>query len=390
MLEVHQLSARVGSFRLQDVSLAVAAGECHAVLGPSGSGKTTLLQAILGVCVPEAGRIRVGGHDVTDWPLERRGLGYVPQQLALFPHLTVRQNLLYGLQARGQVGPIWTAWLEGLIRATGLGGLLERRPDQLSGGERQRVGLVRALATRPQVLLLDEPFAALNESLRRELWWLLHSLQQQHGLTVLLVTHDLAEAFFLARHVTILMEGRVMQQAEITAVYSQPAAPAVAEFLGVETLHPARVLHAQDGLVTLEVGRARLIAVGTAEEGQNVLVSIRAEDVMLLRPGETLASARNRLPARVVGLQPWYPLLRVELDAGFPLAALVTRTAAEELELRPGQQIHACIKAPAVHLIRPGGSRDSSAPSGTIHCHDAACCFPGSLGQGLGLPRRMA
>ncbi|MGA4580086.1 ABC transporter ATP-binding protein [Limisphaera sp. VF-2] len=354
MLEVERLSAQVGSFRLRDVSLTVATGECHAVLGPSGSGKTTLLHAILGVCIPDEGRICVGGHDVTHWPLERRGLGYVPQQLALFPHLTVRQNLLYGLRARNQTGPEWTAWLERLIEATGLESLLERRPHQLSGGERQRVSLVRALATRPRVLLLDEPFAALNESLRRELWWLLRSLQQQHGLTVLLVTHHLAEAFFLARHVTILMEGRILQQGEITAAYSQPAEPAVAHFLGVETLQPARVLHVEEGLVTVEVGRARLVAVGNAEVGRRMLVSIRAEDVMLLRPGETLTSARNRLPARVVALQPGHPLLRVELDAGFPLAALVTRAAAEELGLRPGQQVQACIKAPAVHLISPG------------------------------------
>lgn len=351
MLEVQRLSARAGRFRLRDVSLAVTAGECHAVLGPSGSGKTTLLQAILGVRMPDEGRIWLAKRDITHWPLERRGLGYVPQQLALFPHLTVRQNLLYGLQARGQTGPEWTAWLEELIHATGLDGLLERRPHELSGGERQRVGLVRALAPRPQVLLLDEPFAALNESLRRELWWLLHTLQHQHKLTVLLVTHDLAEAFFLAQRVTILMEGRVVQQGDKTAVYSQPVAPAVAQFLGVETLQPARVLQAEEGLVTLEVGRARLVAVGTAEVGRKVLVSIRAEDVMLLRPEETLTSARNRLPARVVALQPGHPLLRVELDAGFPLAALVTRAAADELGLRPGQLVQACIKAPAVHLI---------------------------------------
>ena len=360
MLEVEQLSVRAGVFRLEEISLTVAPGECHAVLGPSGCGKTTLLHSILGVRTPVAGTVRVDGRDVTRWPIERRGLGYVPQHLALFPHLTVRENLWYGLRARGLGGREWSAWMEDLIHATGLKSLLERRPAELSGGERQRAGLVRALATRPRVLLLDEPFAALNETLRRELWWLLHGLQRQYGLTVLLVTHDLGEAYFLAQQVTILWNGRVLQQGEKSTVYRHPIAPVVAEFLGVETLHPGRVLRVEEGLVTVQVGQAQLVAVGPAQVGREVLVSIRAGDVMLLGAGEVLTSARNRLSARVVSIQAGHPLLRVNLDAGFPLAALVTRAAAEELQLEPGRPVQAWIKAPAVHLIPLAGQAGPS------------------------------
>lgn len=352
MLEIEGLSVSAGAFRLRDVNLTVARGECHAVLGPSGSGKTTLLSAILGVRRPDAGRIRLEGTDITRAPIERRGLGYVPQQLALFPHLTVRQNIAYSARARRLPPAEFQTRADKLVEATGIGALLDRRPDTLSGGERQRVGLVRALAAQPRVVLLDEPFAALNESLRRELWWMMRELQRGWDLTVLLITHDLAEAYFLADRVTILIDGQVVQQGEKSEVYGQPAAPEVARFLGVETLQPGRVVSVADGLATVEVGAARLTAVALSDSAEQVLVSIRGEDVMLQRDGGEATSARNVLPARVTGIRPASPLWCIELDAGFPLAALITRAACEELKLAVGVSVRAVIKAPSVHLVR--------------------------------------
>lgn len=351
MLEIESLTVAAGLFRLRDVHLTVSEGECHAVIGPSGSGKSTLLQAVLGVRPVLSGSIRLDGKDLTRLPIERRGLGYVPQNLGLFPHLTVRDNLAYSARARGiphsQVQPV----LDPLVELTGLKPLLDRLPGTLSGGERQRVGLVRALASQPRLVLLDEPFTALNESLRRELWWLLRRLQRQWQLTVLLVTHDLAEAYFLADHVTVLLGGRVIQQGGKDEVYGRPAAPEVAQFLGVETLQPGRVLDAQDGLATVQVGRTRLTALAPAELTGEVLVSIRAEEVILQREQGASTSVRNVLPARVISLRPGTPLWCVDLDAGFPLRALVTRPACEELGLRPGVTVTALVKAPAVHLI---------------------------------------
>ncbi len=361
MLELESLTVAAGDFRLRDVNLRVSPGECHAVLGPSGSGKSTLLDAVLGVRAPERGRIRLDGEDLLALPIERRGLGYVPQRLALFPHLTVRDNLAYSARARGIRPAEFRLPLERLVEATGLGALLDRWPDTLSGGERQRVGLVRALASQPRLVLLDEPFTALNESLRRELWWLLRELREQRGLTVLLVTHDLTEAYFLADRISILLDGRVVQQGDKESVYGRPAAPEVAHFLGVETLQLGRIIAAKDGLVMVEVGRAQLTALAPNGATEHVLVSIRGEDVTLLRDGAAeTSSARNRLAARVVAVRPGSPLLCVELDAGFPLFAFITRPACEDLELRPGERVTACIKAPAVHLI------PQSAPRGTV------------------------
>lgn len=351
MLEVESLTVAAGNFRLRDVNLAVAQGECHAVLGPSGSGKSTLLNAVLGVLPPVSGRIRLDGADLLRVPIERRGLGYVPQQLGLFPHLTVRDNLAYSARARGVPTAEFQPLVDKLVAATGIGSLLDRRPATLSGGERQRVGLVRALASQPRLVLLDEPFTALNESLRRELWWLLRELQRERRLTVLLITHDLAEAYFLAERVTVLLDGRVIQQGEKAGVYGRPVAPEVARFLGVETLQPGRVIGVREGLATVEVGSARLTALASPDLPVEVLVSIRGEEVILQPAGGTHGSERNRLSARVLSVRPGSPLLGVELDAGFPLFAFVTRPAGEELDLRPGATVTALIKAPAVHLI---------------------------------------
>lgn len=353
MLDVESLTVAAGTFRLRDVNLQVASGECHAVLGPSGSGKSTLLRAILGVLPCEGGCIRLDGADVAKVPMERRGLGYVPQQLGLFPHLTVRGNLAYSARARGIKEARFQPLLDELIAATGIGALLDRLPPTLSGGERQRVGLVRALASQPRLVLLDEPFASLNESLRRELWWLMRELQRRRHLTVLLVTHDLAEAYFLADQVTVLLKGEVAQQGDKKDVYGCPAAADVARFLGVTTLQPGRIVDRKEGLAVVEVGTVRLVALALPGLPDNVLVSIRGEDVMLENEADpgVIHSARNRLPARVSSVQPGSPLLCVELDAGFPLIALVTRPASEDLGLRPGLPLTAVVKAPAVHLL---------------------------------------
>ncbi len=242
MLELLGVATQAGDFRLEEIRLQVAAGCCHAVLGPSGSGKSLLLRTVLGVQAPTAGRVRLEGRDLAALPVERRGLGYVPQHLALFPHLTLRQNVEFGLRAQGRVRRGDQEYLDSLVEATGIGPLLDRRPDTLSGGERQRAALVRALAPRPRAILLDEPFAALDTSLRRELGLLLLELRRREGLTVLLVTHDLDEAYLLSDQVSVLVAGVQAQSGEKAAVFQRPASLAVARFLGLRNHVEARVL----------------------------------------------------------------------------------------------------------------------------------------------------
>ncbi len=293
MLEIDGLIAQVGHFRLGEVSLAVAPGSCHAVVGPSGSGKSTLLGAILGTLPVLRGYIRLAGEDLTALPIERRQIGYVPQQLGLFPHLSVRANLLYSARARRVPEPVYGPLLARLLEITGIGGLLDRRIQTLSGGERQRVALVRALVAKPRLVLLDEPFSALNESLRRELWWLVKELQQEQGLTVMLVTHDLTEAYSLADQITVLIDGRQEQSGDKAAIYRRPASLAVARFLGLKNLFPARAQ--TPGLLDCPAFGVQLRIKDSKVEGEELWVGIRAEHVAVRRPNDPLRPDETRL-----------------------------------------------------------------------------------------------
>lgn len=296
MLEVNNLSARAGGFLLSGINLSIDAGECHAVLGPSGSGKSTLLGAVLGTLPVTAGAVRLSGEDITSLPMERRHLGYVPQHLGLFPHLSVADNLLYSARARRVPADEVRPLLDRLTEITGIGALLSRRIATLSGGERQRVALVRALAANPRLVLLDEPFTALNESLRRELWWLVKDLQRERGLTVMIVTHDLSEAHFLAERITVLIDGRQEQSGDKTALYRRPANEAVARFLGLKNLFAARVLEA--GVVDCPPLGGRLAASVDAAHGPEPLLAIRAEHVALRQPDDPPHERETRLTGR--------------------------------------------------------------------------------------------
>lgn len=306
MLEIESLSATAGNFQLRNIDLRVEEGECHAVLGPSGSGKSTLLNAVLGILPTQGGVTRLRGVDITNQPIEQRGLGYLPQQIGLFPHLTVLGNITYSARARGLPAAQFQPRLDRLVEATGIGELLSRFPHTLSGGERQRVALVRALASQPQLVLLDEPFTALNESLRRELWWLMRELQSQHGLTVLLVTHNLAEAYFLADRISVLIEGKIQQTGHKSTVYSRPATHAVAHFLGVNNVWDGTVIGQEDGHLTVEcptIGITARFPVASNPPAPltHVNVGILAENVTLRdaahppRRGEHLLTGQIRL-----------------------------------------------------------------------------------------------
>ena len=324
------------------------------LFGPSGSGKTTVLRCLAGLERPEHGIIRFGSETWFDaehaihLPPQRRDIGFLFQEYALFPHLTVFGNLNYGL--RGLATAKRKQRVEDMLDLLGLSGLAGRYPAQLSGGERQRVALGRALVRRPRLLLLDEPLSALDaptrEQLRRELRKLLAALH----VPTLLVTHDRIEALALGDVVVVFADGRVRQSGPVAEVFSRPADLAVARVVGVETVEPATVLEVRDGLASVAVGHVRLTALAGDASAGPAHVSIRAEDVILER-GAAEGSARNRLPARVLGLLREGPMVRVSLDCGFPLTALVTTQACAEMALHEGDELTALIKAPAVHLI---------------------------------------
>ena len=236
MITVTGVQKRFGDFAaLHGVDLTVADGELVALLGPSGSGKTTLLRLIGGLLFPDAGSIAFAGEDVSAVPASQRGVGFVFQNYALFRHMTVARNVAFGLEVRrrGRPGKVEiAARVERLLELVQLPGLGGRYPAQLSGGQRQRVALARALAVEPRVLLLDEPFGALDAKVRKELRTALRELHDRTGLTTLFVTHDQEEALDLADRVAVMDGGRIAQVGTPTGVYDRPATAFVSDFLG--------------------------------------------------------------------------------------------------------------------------------------------------------------
>lgn len=328
------------------------------LFGPSGSGKTTVLRCLAGLEQPDRGRIGAGDETWfdsagrVDLAPQRRRIGYLPQGFALFPHLDVRTNIAYGIaDGSRQDRAARVAELVGLL---GLQSVERRRPGELSGGQQQRVALGRALARRPRLLLLDEPLSALDAPTREQLRIELRQLLVAAGLTAIVVTHDRSEALVLGDRVAVMDGGSIRQLGPTLDVFDRPADETVARIVGVETVLPASVVDATGGLLRLRVGTTEVVAVGTRPVGTAVLISIRAEDVII---GASAAdepsafSARNHLAGRVTAIEPAGPLVRVRLDCGFPLVAAVTRPAVEALGLAAGTAVVAIFKAPAVHVI---------------------------------------
>jgi putative spermidine/putrescine transport system ATP-binding protein len=256
-----------GVTAVDDVSLEIRRGELFALLGPSGCGKTTLLRLIAGLEEPDAGAIRIGGADVTSVPAHRRPVNMVFQQYALFPHLTVEQNVGFGLRYKSLPRAAQTEKVAAALALVRLTGFERRRPDQLSGGQRQRVALARALVLEPQVLLLDEPLAALDPNLRREVQVELKRLQRSLGITFVFVTHDREEALALSDRIAVMDRGRVEQVGSPVEVFESPATEFVARFLGA-----TNVFTAEDGTRRFVVRPEKLALRPSGETGLPVTV----------------------------------------------------------------------------------------------------------------------
>ncbi len=341
---------------------AAPAGSVTVLFGPSGAGKTTILRCLAGLERPDAGSLRLGDETWFEAATrvcltpQQRGAALLAQDYALFPHLSVAENVAFGLareprqRARARVAE--------LLRLMRLEDLAQRRPQTLSGGQQQRVALARALAPRPRVLLLDEPLSALDAPTRDELRGELGRVLRGLDVPMLLVTHERLEALALGDRMVVLCDGRVRQAGSVPEVFSRPADRDVARIVGVESVLPARVLERRDGLAVVEAEGLRLTALDPGQAETDVFVCVRAEDLLLHKGAALPSSARNRLSGRVLALTPEGPLVRVALDCGPTLVALVTRHACEELALRVGDVVVALLKTTAIHLV----GRSAAAP----------------------------
>jgi molybdopterin-binding protein len=359
VIAVAALGARAGPFCLADVTFEVPDGGYGVVIGPAGAGKTTLLEAIGGIIPITTGAVHLGGRDATTLPPDARDVGLVYQHGYLFPHLTVAANVAYGASD--------VAIARDMSRRIGADDLWSRDVRSLSGGERQLVALARALARRPSVLLLDEPYSALDPRRRSTVRRELRALHREVGFTVLQVTHDFAEAGLLGDVAILLDAGRVLQAGPPEEVFRKPASPYIAEFLGAENVFAGVLSRADVAMLdpderhavpgpsyrTFEFrtsdGGLSMIAVADAEPGPAHAV-IRAEEVVLSLTA-TASSARNAYHGQIVEVAVTGALTRVTINiGGTPLVAALTTRSARDLALAPGAVVYASFKAMAVHL----------------------------------------
>ena len=359
MSPVVELSAirvvRDGRVVLDVPDLGVAQGEVLAVIGPNGAGKSSLLRVVGALESPAGGTVRFRGEPVTAAAglAVRRRMASVFQE-PLLADTTVFENVAMGLRfrgiARGEIEPRVDRWLERFAIAQ----LAPRRARTLSGGEAQRAALARALVVEPDLLLLDEPFSALDQPTREALIGDLGLILDEERITAVLVTHDHEEAMVLADRVGVLIGGRLVQLDSAARVFRAPATEEVARFVGVETLVECRVLASKGGVSVIEAGGQSMEVAESAAPGERVRLCLRAEDVTLKTgsppPGATLPP--NRLKGTIVRLSPVGFHVRVSVDCGFPLTALVTQRAVEEMGLDAGVKVTVQFKAAAPHLLR--------------------------------------
>lgn len=339
-ITVRGANKRYGDFvALDNVDFSVPSGSLTALLGPSGSGKSTLLRAIAGLDHPDSGTVTINGADVTGVPPQRRGIGFVFQHYAAFKHMTVRDNVAFGLKIRKRPKSEVKEKVDNLLEVVGLSGFQTRYPNQLSGGQRQRMALARALAVDPQVLLLDEPFGALDAKVREDLRAWLRRLHDEVNVTTVLVTHDQAEALDVADRIAVLNQGRIEQLGSPTEVYDAPANAFVMSFLGAVSSLNGALVRPHD----IRVGRTPEMAVAAARDAGGAEASAVVRAVV------------DRVVA--LGFE-----VRVELTNGatkVPFTAQITRGDAEALALAEGDTVY-------VRATRVPPLQDAPAPGAPV------------------------
>ncbi len=348
-VKLERIRKRVGDFELRDVNLSVEKGEYFVILGPIGAGKTLLLQIVAGFLRPDEGRVFLDGEDITDLPPEKRRIGYVPQHYGLFPHMTVEENVAFGLKMRKVERREIEEKVGEVLKLLDIDHLKDRYPETLSGGERRKVALARAMVVEPSVYLLDEPLTGVDprekEKLRRELRELHRSLNK----TFIHVTHDQAEASLLADHIAVMREGRIVQVGSVDEVFRNPSDEFVAKFVGFKNLFRGEVIEAREGIAVIDIGGPKVEAV--TERKGTCLIGIRPDDIILaLEPPKS--SMRNVLKGRVVGYDKAGAFAEIRVDVGgVEFVALITRASFDELKLEVGKEVYVCFKASAVKVL---------------------------------------
>ncbi len=345
MIQIEDLEIQLPGFSVTDVNLAIVPGEFFALIGPTGAGKTLILEAIAGIVPVTSGRIHINGRDVTHLPPEKRNIGIVYQDCALFPHLDVYRNIIYGLRYHGKNSGDMESVLQPLTQLLNLDHLMRRFPTHLSGGEKQRVALARALCVQPSVLLLDEPLSALDPIFRDEIRRSLKSIHQKLGITFFMITHDFSQLTFLADRAAIVNQGKILQQGSVDELFQRPVDQFVAQFVGMKNVFPARF----EGLKAI-VGDLQ-ITLERIYERPPSFVAIRPEDITLgdLSSVTNDVNSFQGLVKTVIDEGPYSEVLISVGDLTF--VVVTTKSAIIRLQIVSEALIRLFVPPSAVHAL---------------------------------------
>jgi molybdopterin-binding protein len=349
MLELKNIIKIYPDFKLDDVSFQVEDGDYFIILGPSGAGKTLILELLAGMFDPDEGSIIADGKDITGWKIQSRPFGLVFQDYAIFPHMNVRENIGYPVRFKGLGSKKYHAMIVEQAEAVEIGHLLGRRPGSLSGGELQRVALARTLIRKPRYLLLDEPLASLDVSLRQGLRSLLKKLNTG-GQTIIHVTHDYEEALVLANKVAVINKGKIIQMGLADEVFHQPGSEFVARFTGIKNYFPARLYREQDRQYG-ELENGQVLRLTTEEPEGKGFVLLRGEDIFISL-NDLPTSATNQLKGKIADISPSIFGFEVQVDTGTRFYARITRESLQNLALREGKEVWISFKASNVKFVR--------------------------------------
>ena len=351
MIAIKNLKVNLGDFLLQDINLDIEPGEYFIVLGPTGAGKTVLLEAIAGLYPVLEGEVWIGDKEITDLSPEKRGIGIVYQDQALFPHLSVEGNIAFGLEMRKHPKDEIKSKTDAIAEMVGISHLLKRSPVTLSGGEKQKVALARALVTEPKVLLLDEPLSALDPETRERMEGELREMHHKVMVTIIHVTHDFEEAIALGQRVAVLNDGCIAQVGTPEEFLRQPSSEFVARFALSRNVFSGRVVGIEDGCALIDIGGTKLRA--TTETKGEVRLSLRPEDILISK--EPLQStARNCFLGVVSEIADRGSVIYVTVTLPPDFICIITRQAFDELRLRKGARVWITFKASAIHVFQKG------------------------------------
>lgn len=357
-LEVRSLGFTIGACRLRDIDLVCPRGQYRMLLGPTGSGKSTLIKCVLGLNRPRAGTVSLDGRDITGLPPEERRMGYLPQNYLLFPHLTVEQNIRFGLRSGSLSRGEADRQVDRLCGVMSIGHLRGRGVRNLSGGERQKVALARALAVRPEIILLDEPFSSIDEGGRRLLWFELRRIIGEIGITAVHITHNLEEAYTLGERLSVLIDGRIAQSGTKREIFERPLSESVARYLNYRNIVTGQAARCGEG-TRIDAGHFGITIDEKIPAGREVTLCVRPQDLKVIREGSEIRESlrENVFAGEIVSLfslpESCLMLFRIEgsprrhdFELRFPAYIL------QRHGLKPGKKVRVAIWQPNISIFK--------------------------------------